>query len=222
MKQTLLRIALPRGKTLYPTDFRRLMAKQPGVPDDLFHYTDGKPSNGRPAVRFVGARGWVGIIADEENSPLIVELMGCAVRGAMDHCGCVVQAQIEEHEMGLTLSHAPKQYWISEMALKARYRRSREMDVGELAKERLLAAIESISARYGFDCPPASELGIELEVKRTLGMPIGKGTGPVDEYVTLVNAEFMIHADLKGMWFAGNLTARGYGRIGTFLPGSVR
>ena len=40
-----------------------------------------------------------------------------------------------------------------------------------------------------------------------------------NEYVTLVDAKLMIHAELKGMWFLGNLTARGYGRVIQDRPG---
>jgi hypothetical protein len=35
-----------------------------------------------------------------------------------------------------------------------------------------------------------------------------------NEYATLVDVKFTAFVDLQGVWMIGNLTSRGYGRIG--------
>lgn len=222
MKQTLLRLGLMQGVTLYPSRFRELLAKQSGLPSALFHYTDdGKTQNGLPGIRMVGAKGWVGVLADCNHTDLLFQALGPAVKAVTDFCGKPVRAGIEEHEFDLIQLHYPKRYRVREMALKRRWEGAREMPVEELVAKRLLAGIERMAVTYGLDCPTPDQLGLAVDVTKAIGMPLSTTAGVTGEYVTLANAEFMLHADLKGLWFAGNLTTRGYGRIAAMLPGTV-
>lgn len=62
-------------------------------------------------------------------------------------------------------------------------------------------------------------MGDELEVAnvridRQLGMGLKTDRGLTGEAVTLLTkVEFTMFAELRGFWFAGNLSSRGYGRI---------
>lgn len=220
MKQTLLRIGLPGDVRIYPGQFRELLAKQGGLPNSLFHYgSDNRPMNGMPTIRIVGAKTWVGILADEDGAGVVIDAMGPAVRAVMAYCGKPVKAAIEEHDLSLVPTHVPKRFWIREMVLKRRWEGSRNATVEDLVVQRLSAGIERMALHYGIDCPIPGQLEIQVDVTRHIGVPIVVSTGVTKEYATLVNAEFLMFAELKGYWFAGNLTSRGYGRIGAHVDG---
>ncbi|RQZ31659.1 hypothetical protein DIE14_01740 [Burkholderia sp. Bp9017] len=220
-KQTLLRIGLPAGVQIYASRFRELLAKESAgreFPSALFHYDDRNgPAQGMPGVRILGGKRWLGILADEDHAGVIYQVMGDAVRAASHLAEQNTPVQVEQHELSLKPRHEPRRYWVREMALKRRSPSARASDIEELARRRLVAGIERMAARYGIDCPPEEQLGVDVEVKREIGLRLSTTAGPTNEYVTLLDMSFTIHAELEGFWFVGNLTSRGYGRIGLDL-----
>jgi hypothetical protein len=220
-KQTLLRIGLPRGKRLYPSEFREMLAKIPSMPSALFHVDENRVAlNDRPGIRVVGATGWVGLVADEENKLLLREATGAAIMAVSERTGQACSVEIEEHEFGLKPTFEPKVYWVREMVIKQRGKRARELDPESLIRDRIVTSLEATCEKYGIDCPTVDQLGIEtIEAIRPRGLPLQTTTGVTKEFVMLVDARVLIHADLNGMWFVGNLTSRGYGRIIKERPG---
>jgi hypothetical protein len=169
----------------------------------------------------LGGKQWVGILADQSHAELVYDVMGRAVHVVSQRIGKPVRPSLEEHDFGIERLHTPKRYWIREMALKRRHPGSRQAEVQELVSQRLLQGLTRAADHYSLDCPSLDELGLFMVVTRHIGMPLSTTTGITKEYVTLVNAEVLLHADLSGFWFAGNLTSRGYGRIIPQHPGST-
>lgn len=219
-KQTLLRIGLPHGVRVYPSEFREMLAKVPSMPNALFHRDkEGETLNERPGIRVAGAVGWVGLVADEENKMLLREATGAAILAVSERTGRSCDVKIEEHDFNIKPTNEPRMYWIREMVIKRRTN-ARTQDVSTLVQARTLSSIEAICEKYGFDCPTAEQLDIQtVEVVHDRGMRLQTTTGVTNMWVTLVDTRVMIHADLAGHWFVGNLTSRGYGRIIKDRPG---
>lgn len=220
-KQTLLRISLPDGVTLYASHFRKMLAKLPGMPAALFHRDgEGKTINERPGIRVVGGTGWVGLLADSENEPLVTAVTGAAILAVSAYANHPCKVQMESLNFGVKLSQSPQMYWVREMVIKRKSPKARAQEVGSLIAERVLTSIEATCEKYGFDCPTANQLEIStVEIVRERGMNLETSTGLTGMFVHLVDAVVMVHADLDGMWFVGNLTARGYGRLIRPRPG---
>lgn len=219
--QTLLRISLPDGFTLYASHFREMLAKLPGVPAALFHRdAEGKTFNERPGIRAVGGTGWVGLLADSEHAPLVTDVTGAAILAVSTLVGRPCKVQMEHLNFGIKLDHSPQTYWVREMAIKRKSPKARAQEVGSLIAERVLTSIEATCDKYGFDCPTSNQLEITTtEIVRERGMNLETSTGLTGMFVHLVDAVVTVHADLSGMWFVGNLTARGYGRLIQPRPG---
>lgn len=220
-KQTVLRIGLPNGMRLYPSQFREMLAKIPELPNALFHRDEkGQTINERPGIRVAGATGWVGLVADQGCEKLLRDAAGAAILAVGNHTGRPCQVQIEEFDFGLKALAEPKTYWIREMAIKRVRLRSLELDVESLIQERALTSIEAACDKYGIECPTADDLGIRtVEIVHQRGLRVQTTLGITNMFCTLVDARVMIHADLDGMWFVGNFTSRGYGRIIKPSPG---
>lgn len=220
-KQTLLRIGLPDGMRVYPSQFREMLAKIPDLPNALFHRDEsGQTINERPGVRVAGAVGWVGLVADQDNEKLLREATGAAILAVSKHTGKACPVQIEEHDFGLKLTDEPRMYWVREMVLKRKHPRAVAQDIETLVRDRVLSSIEANCDKYAIECPTAEQLGIEtVEIVHQRGLRLQTTTGVTNMFVTLVDAVIMVHADLDGMWFVGNLTSRGYGRIIKSRPG---
>lgn len=218
MKQTLLRIGLPSGTLLYASRFRELIARLPNVPAMLFHRAeDGRTHPGAPGIRFVGGRQWVGILADPGHEGLVYDVMGAAVKAVAQEISKAVPVSVEERELGINACHGPVRYWIREMAIKRRTDVRRKASTHDLVASILLRDIEAQASRFGLDLPTRDQLDLSVEVVSEKGLRLQTTAGVTNEYVHLVNASFDIHAELRGIWFAGNLTSRGYGRIGRDL-----
>jgi len=218
MKQTLLRIGLPSGTLLYASRFRELVARLPNVPAMLFHRAeDGRTLPGAPGVRFVGGRQWVGILADPGYEWLVYDFMGAAVRAVTQYISKAVPVSVEEHELDVRSCQWPVRYWIRDMAIKRRTDVRRKISTHDLVADLLLRDIEAQAGRFGLDVPTRDQLDLFVEVLSEKGLRLQTTVGVTNEFVHLVNASFDIHAELRGLWFAGNLTSRGYGRIGRDL-----
>jgi hypothetical protein len=219
-KQTILRINLPHGVRLFPSQFRELLAKIPQLKNGLFHRDEaGQTLNERPGVRVAGGRGWVGLVSDEKNELLVREAAGAAIMAVSEFTGRACPVQIEKTDFWLKALHEPKIYWVREMVLK-RGAKARAQNLANLIEDRMLAAIEDACERYSIDCPTADSLGIKtIEIVHECGLRLQTTSGVTNQFVQLVDARVMIHADLEGEWFVGNLTSRGYGRIILPRPG---
>lgn len=212
--QTVLRISLPDGVRLYPKTFREMLAKDADMPAEFFHYQEnGHTKPGMPGVRIIGARNWVGVVADEAHEHFVYAVAGSALKLVSRHCGQNVRLNIEKHELAVTRRHEPRHYLIREMVLKRKRPGARNANLHTVARERLLAGLERMAAHHGLDLPTEEELGLEIDITRNIGYPLLTPGGPANPCPTLLDASFSIHADLKGMWFSGNVTARGHGRI---------
>jgi hypothetical protein len=220
--QTLLRISLPGGMRIYPSAFREMLAKMPDLPNALFHRDDaGKTINTcPPAIRMAGAVGWVGLVAEPGSEQLLFSVMGSAVQAASTAIGKSCSIQVETIELNIKALNEPRVYWVREMAIKRQHKRAMEQDVETLIRERMLTSLEASCNSNGFVCPTADALGIEVvEIVHERGLRLQTTTGLTNMFVHLVDARVMVHADLDGMWFVGNLTSRGYGRIIQPRPG---
>jgi hypothetical protein len=217
--QTLLKIGLPEGVLIYPAQFREWLAQEPNMPPVLFHRNPetNNPSNGLPGLLTVGGKQWLGILAQPGHEDVLYSVMGAAVKRATTGAGKSVKVEVQQIEMGVSQTQYPVKYWVREMAIKRRGPKSREMDINELVKERLFESMQRYADRYGLDLPTAEQLEIDVDVLKSIGLQLRTTKGITNEFVTLVDAELSIFADLQGHWMVGNLTARGYGRVGRDL-----
>lgn len=216
MRQTLLRLNLPRGRTLWPSDLRIALAKQDAlVPPEFM----GRDATGQtvafPPIRFVGARSWVGVVAAPGHEDLLLAHVGAVIRATSQTLGVAVPVQLEEHELSIERAHAPILYRANNVAFKRRSVSARERPASDLFRERLVLSLERQAAQLGLDCPLADELEVSnVLVERELAMDLKTDQGITNEKVSLLpRVEFTMFAKLSGLWFAGNLSARGYGRI---------
>lgn len=210
--QTLLRIALPADVRVFPSQFRERLAKDGDLPASFFHYDAGRPMTGTPTVRIVGGKTWVGILACGANQyDLVSEAMTPAVR-ALNLQGRVLRTAIETFEFGVADSHLPQTYFIREMTIKRRHVAARLADDRDLVTERLRQGLIRQFCENEFYVPDDFPLMV-TEVIRPRGLHLKTANGKSNEYVTLLDAQFVTPLNLSGFWFAGNLTARGYGRI---------
>ena len=227
--QSLLRIKLPKTpKTLYPNLFRELLARygdeHPLLPPAFFHYgEDGKTLAGKPDIRVVGGQNWVGILSQSGQNPLFDGAIGVASRVAAEHCGCPVAIVVEAPEFGVKFNIDSQStvlsYFVRDLAIKRRAKSRRDMADEDLVRQVLLEGISEIASRYGFDVPPESSLNLRLHHCHCISLRLKTINGVTNEYVTLANAEFSMCCDLDGMWQAGSLQSRGYGRIIRKRPG---
>lgn len=222
MKQMLLKIGLPVGVLLYPSKFRELLAKDSTVPRALFHRTtNGKTGEGLPAVRIIGGRGWVGILCDESTGSLVMDVMGIAVKAVSAFVGAPVRVSLEEHEAAVSPVQSPMTYWVREMAIKTRSVKRKSFLTGDAApmiEDVLQQSLGRFADYAGLDLPSASQLDLRVhEITQNQPLRLITTSGPTQEFVRMVSASFTVFANLKGFWSAGNLTSRGYGRIGVDL-----
>lgn len=220
MRQSILKIQFPEGAApLRPGDFREMLAKggdgSPLLPAAFFHYDEaGRPlSAGAPAIRIVGGRTWVGVLSMAEESPLFDQAVGIASRIASKHYGRPLPIRVETPEFGITATEYPVTYFLRDMAIKRRRARARAQSIDDIVRERISDGLARYAAAYGLDVPKTERLGIIFHDLRNIGMQLRVREGSTNEFVTLVNGEFSMHADLAGIWQVGNLQSRGYGRI---------
>ena len=210
--QTLLRIALPDDVRVFPSQFRERLAKEGGLPESFFHYEAGRPMKGTPTVRIVGGKTWLGILASgTDQYDIVAEAMKPAVR-ALELQGRVLRTSLETFEFGVEDTHLSQTYFIREMALKRRHPAARLADDRDLVTERLRQGLIRQFCENNFYVPDDFPLMV-TEVIRPRGLHLKTADGKSNEYVTLLDAQFVTPLKLSGFWFAGNLTSRGYGRI---------
>ncbi|MBE7540620.1 MAG: hypothetical protein HS122_19705 [Opitutaceae bacterium] len=223
---------MPAGRQqLYPNEFRELLARagdgNPLLPSAFFHCgPDGVPLPGKPDIRIVGGKSWVGILDQTGRNPLFDGAVGAATRIVAQHYGQPVTIQVEAPKFGANIDaeggfSGGRGYFVRDMAIKRRGKGRRNMDDRELARRILLDGIGEIANRYGFDVPPESTLNLRIHDFRCIGLRLGTTRGVTNEYVSLVNAEITMNCDLSGIWQAGSLQSRGYGRIVPKIAGAT-
>lgn len=249
MHQTLLRINLPEGVVCHPAPFREKLATT-ALPSEFFHYgkeiecqdrktelVDGKlvktelgritkhfdapiPLNGRPPIRVIGGRRWLGVVADPNAEDLLMSHVGTIIQTAAGVAGKPCKVEIEQRQFGIRYTETPMRYMLREMAVKRRGAQAREKDIGQLVAERIFGGanggfhgIDGTCAEFGFEPPVKELLEIKVFPTRAIGLHNRTSNGQSKEYVSLVDAEVWMNAHLAGIWQVGNLTARGYGRL---------
>ena len=221
MKQSLLRINLPRGKTLYASRFRELLARECNLPPAFFHRAEGGNTlGGPPVIRIVGGKSWVGILGDgTKGAELVESATGGAIRVVQKELGVNTPVGLETHTMKVEATETLYRYWVREMVIKRRRKNRREADIEQLAESIILKNLKDAADRSGLDGSlMENDLLFRVEqVRRPRGLRISTTTGDTNEFATLVDVEFSINRNITGIWFAGNLTSRGYGRIGRDL-----
>lgn len=247
MKQTLLRFSLPTGVRMYPNDLREALARTNRLPASFFGYdletgfpirqpsrkegvapTAAQKSNRMaiPGIRVVGGASWVGILATgAESQDLLNAAIAPAIEAVNGHCKAAVPVRIENPIFYIESQEFPSAYWVREMVIKKGA--GREVSDDErmaVVKRRIETSIAAQAEAHGLDCPPEPLLDVRVaELIRPRGLRIVTTSGPTDQYACLLDVRFYASAKLCGFWFAGNLTARGYGRIsfgdfGNFQP----
>lgn len=231
-RQALLKIYLPDGQPpLYASRFRELLAKggdgHPLLPPAFFHYDEhGKTLQGKSDIRVIGGQHWVGILSQSGVSPVFDGAVGVASRLIAQHYGQPVPIQVEAPEFGVAVDHTTgrsgmRSYYVRDLAIKRRHKVRREMADVDLIRKVLMDGIMEIADRYGFDVPPEQALNLRIHDLRCIGLRLGTTQGSTNEFVTLANAEFSMNCDLRGIWQAGSLQSRGYGRIVSKIAGSA-
>lgn len=214
MKQTLLKIKLPVGLTLYPDQLRTLTAALDKPSALLFARNAEGQTLKYPGVRFIGAHGWVGVLADEDHEEVLLRHTGEILMAASKSLGKPCPVEIETHECALNPVHHLIGYRATRIAIKRRHPSARSADTAELLERRIYNSIDLTCAKFGIYCPDVDDLGIMgVTVEREIGMRLDTDRGETSEAVSLVDATFFLHAELRGHWFVGNLTARGHGRV---------
>ncbi len=216
MHQTLLRIGLPNGRPLWPDELRTAVARQDKAVEPLLM---GRDANGqtmaRPPVRFVGSSRWVGLVANPGYDDLLHAHVGVVIKAASQQLGEVLPVTVERHEVKIKRRQTPGFFTAMNVAMKRRGEKARATPAADLFVERLTEGIGRQALQFGLDCPLQDELEIaNVKVMRQIGMDLKTDGGVTGEAVTLLTrVEFTMFADLAGIWFAGSLNARGYGRI---------
>lgn len=202
---------------MYATALREQLAKKELLPAEFFHANEiGINGPGRtPVIRIVGGKTWTGILGTGEESK---DLINAAVMPALDilstHYHKPVQIELETISVSMNDRDAYKLYWVREMAVK----RGTLGQSGEALNAVLASKIKRSIERQAMDAGMEGMLPADIDVRvvaieRQLGMRLQTSTGWTNQYVGLFNLTIAMPIDLKGMWFAGNLTSRGYGRI---------
>nr|6H9H_A Chain A, Csf5 [Aromatoleum aromaticum EbN1]6H9H_B Chain B, Csf5 [Aromatoleum aromaticum EbN1]6H9I_A Chain A, Csf5 [Aromatoleum aromaticum EbN1]6H9I_B Chain B, Csf5 [Aromatoleum aromaticum EbN1] len=166
-----------------------------------------------PGIRIVGSSTWVGILATGERyKPLLEAATLPAIQIVTQRCGRGVGVELEQHTLSIKGLDDPKRYFVRNLVMKRGLTKTAE-NTTQVAS-RILSALERQAVAYSLDLPPTAQVDIHVEsVVRPRGMRLVTSTGATEQFVGLADVEFYACLDLKGYWFAGNLTSRGYGRI---------
>lgn len=214
-EQTLLQLRLPPGKQLYASRFRELLAKGCNLPPEFFRPEAGSKSP--PLIRIVGGKSWVGILGDGARGAELVEAAaGPAIRLATTEVDRNVQVVMQTPTLGVEAQDFLTRYWVRELVVKCRTQARREATPEVLAEQVVLTGLKRVAQRAGLDDSLfEADLVFRIEnANRPRGLRISTTDGDTNEFATLMDVEFTINRKLSGYWFVGNMTSRGYGRIG--------
>lgn len=251
MIQTLVKINWPKGVNCYPAGFREELAKSELLPSEFFHYgnaieawdvtkgiVDGKlkvtnkvkitktfekaiPLNGRPPVRVIGGKTWVGVIADPNCEDMLLPHIAAILNVATKIANSPVKIQVEQRQFGISYTEYPVKYMLRELVLARRNEKARSEDLAQLVHDRIWGGasggnfygIDGTCAAFGFEPPSREMLDIKVFPLKNIGIALRPADGKSNEYMSLIDAEIWMNADLSGVWQVGNLISRGYGRI---------
>lgn len=241
MKQALLRIHLPKGQTLFSTQFKELLAKECAgsgvVSDEFFHYRAGAPiPDAMPDITFVGGGSWVGILSRMGNMKSLMAIAGYASKAVSQFAGQPVAMEIEEPEYSIELTDYPVQYFFRDVCSKHANRWKSSKD--DLVSHLLLNRLRDERDALNFDLPAADpapfrhgdvfyrndyaqvdrarlqeRLCIEVHEVESLGLHLKVASGLTNQHVQLMRGTLSMYAKINGIWQFGNLQSRGYGRL---------
>lgn len=177
-----------------------------------------------PKVRIIGGTTWVGILCDDESLPLLHAAIVPASNILSARFRQPVPFVIEQHQVGLEELQHSRQYFVREMVIRKGARKDMpEDELKELVKKRIQTAIADQARAMNIDCPSDERMGVFVtEVLRPRGLQVVATQGKKGCYACLVDVRVFLNLSLLGYWFAGNLTSRGYGRIGVKIPDFLR
>lgn len=223
MHQTLLRYQLPPGTRIYPNQFRELVAKQDIKNPAVFHRDErGQSLVDLPALCFVGATNWVGILAQPNEDDLLNSIIGPATMALSKHLNTSIPISIEQLQVKAEKRFEPVKYRLREIALKRRYETTQKRPVDELIRDRILSGLERLAGKFCIDLPSADFLDVDVNIRIERGVQLQVTGKMTKAFVHVVDADIEMNVDLGGMWMVGNLTSRGYGRLIKENPGVIR
>lgn len=235
MKQTLLRYRLPPGIQLRSHEFKELVAAALDgdhyVNSEFFHYRNGKPvPDSQPDIRFVGGKGWVGILSQSGAQDSLMAVAAPVVMALNQTLGKPVSMEIHEPEWTLETTQYPVQYHFREIAFRKQYKwHGTDAD---LITQLVIRSVRRDRDLYGLDLPgiapgtlPAHEyeqadtdavrerLAIVVHDVRSAGVRMRTATGNGTFAFKVLNGTLSMNLNIKGIWQIGSLVSRGYGRI---------
>lgn len=229
--QHLLRFTLPEGVRIYPSDFRKSLAGTNQLRPEFFHYDpdtghpvrEGQNKSAIPGIRIVGGRTWVGVLASPSCKDLLDQSIPTIIYTISGICKKPVATEFSSYTFAIHATQTPIRYRVREMVIKKGAKKDMpEAERIALIKSRIQQAIYNQAKDHGMDCPTNEQLGVMIsKIERPRGLRIVSRNGETNQFAELVDVEFYVHAMLKGFWFAGNLTARGYGRIIQWFQGEI-
>lgn len=218
VKQFLLKMEAPKNApAMYATVFREKLAKASDLPAEFFHRDEAGivGSCRTPVFRIVGGKTWTGILGTGEHSR---DLLHAAIAPALDVCtkhyNQAIKVGIDSIDLHIKELETYKLYWVREMVVKNGTQGLTVRDLETFLAKKIKKSIGRQAVDSMLEGYLPSEMDIRVvSVDRQLGMRLQTSQGWTKQYVGLFNLTVAMPLNLKGMWFAGNLTSRGYGRI---------
>lgn len=247
MKQSYLRFLLPKrlpenssASTTYfgASQFKDLVSKacsnMPAVPESFFHFRNGQPiPDSSPDIRFIGGKGWVGILSVSGDTDALMAVCGPATLALSTHIGQPVPVEMVSPEFAMQETPFAWRYYFRDVACrKANHWKGTDE---ALITNMVIKMLQRERDQHGFDFPgidltdntfagpreaqasDAKFLQERLDIKihdcDALGLRLTFCDGPTNRYARLLRGSFSMNAKLSGIWQAGNLQSRGYGRI---------
>lgn len=239
--QTVVKLGLPKGMYLRPSDFREELAREHAgkTVDDVFFHREpgtGFPQKGRAPIRVIGGSSWVGVLAEPGFGPELLHHLPYLLSVARSKVG-LLTVQIDETEVGVTpMSETYCDYVVRNMMVRrrtleknpveanlARQFRGTENSPEYLAQYLRNAVIEELRPAFlarNQEVEDYLDLAVEITDQFPLTCAYSGGTAdaPRQQVMDRVHAKICMNAKLSGIWQVGALRSRGYGRIIRNLP----
>lgn len=174
-----------------------------------------------PAVRFVGGRTWVGLlVTGSDNKYLFDQALAPAIQIVNGLAGKPVPVEMETRDLAIEKTNELHPYFIRNLVLRrAHWKEKSEAERVGLVSASIERALERQGLAASLDIPPADLLDIKVaSIIRPRALRLTADRGQTGQYFGLADVNFYLAAKLEGFWFCGNLTSRGYGRIGYLHP----
>lgn len=235
MRQSLLRFKLPETQRLTTSQFKDLVTKACSansvVPESFFHYANGRPiPDSQPDFRFVGGRRWVGILSTSGNTQALLAVSGTVSMALSKELATAIPMDLQKPEFGLEESVFPYRYYFRDLVYRKgnTWKGTNE----ELVTRLVINVLQRERDQRGMDFPGLEvgaveprqyasadaqflkeRLAVTVHDCDELGLRLTFADGQTNRYARLLRGSFSMNAKLSGIWQAGNLQSRGYGRL---------